>query len=104
MTTERLYSDSPRQEHPFDPVDHDDPTEQLAALIRRLRLGERVRLPDNTLVVSRTIRVGPNEQRRFSVVPPVDKSTPSERHRILALGHNAHKTAALAAAAALENR
>lgn len=99
--TQRLLGRSPRQETPFDPFEHEDPVAALADSVRRLKLGGRVRLPDNTLVLCRTVKVGPNDQRRFSIVPPPEKSTPAERHRIVALGFGAHKTAVGAAKQAL---
>lgn len=85
------------QTRPFDPEDHEDPVQGLTLAIRGLRLGERVRMPDGTLVVSQSVPVGAHHQRRFTIVPSEQTSTPAERHRAFTLGHNAHKTAEAAA-------
>ena len=90
-----------RQEHAFDPEDHIDPVGDLTLAIRRLKLGERIRLPNDILILSRSVAVGPHQQRRFTVVPAADASTALERHRVVALGYDACKNAADAAKKAL---
>lgn len=85
------------QTRPFDPEDHEDPVRGLTLAIRQLRLGERVRMPDGTLVVSQSVPIGAHHQRRFTIVPSADTSSPAERHRAFTLGHGAHKTAEAAA-------
>lgn len=101
MDSNRSLERGARQEEEFDPDTHEDPVSDLTLAIRHLRLGARIRLSNDTLVVSRTVQVGPHQERRFSVVPSLAQSSPQERHRAMALGHGACKSAEEAAKKAL---
>lgn len=82
----------------FDPQDHQqDPVRALTLVLRGLRMGQRVRLPDGTLVRSVAVKHGSSMERQFVIVPSDDSSTVLDRHRALALGRGASRTASEAA-------
>lgn len=84
----------------FDPEAHDlDPARDLMLAIRGLRMGDRVVLPNGTMVKSIAVRHGANLQRRFAVVRK--DYDPAQRHKATVLGKSAHKTASEAAMTAL---
>lgn len=88
---------------PFDPAMHQQgPARALTLVLRGLRLGERVVLPDGTLVRSVSVPNGSSQERRFAVVPPEDSSSAVDRHRVMALGHDTFRTASEAAMRALK--
>ncbi len=78
----------------FDPAGKQDPVRDLTLLIRGLRPGERVRMPNDVVVRSVAVRHGASMRRRFAVVHP---GTPLARHRELVLGRGHFPTAELAA-------
>lgn len=82
----------------FDVEAHQDPVYDLTVLVKGLRMGERVSLPDGTVVRSIAISRGAHRERRFAVVPP---GTALDRHRRLVLGMHSCKSAEAAARKAL---
>lgn len=81
----------------FDPIDQQDPVRALTLAIRRLRIGESVRMADGTMVKSTTSPRGGSGERRFAVVPAEEKSTAVDRHKASVLGHSSYRTAEEAA-------
>lgn len=83
----------------FDPEAHQDPARALTLLVRRLNVGERVVLPNGTMVKSIAVRHGANMQRRFALTRM--DGAPGDRHKALVLGKSSHRTASEAAMSAL---
>lgn len=92
------------QEVTFQPGDQQDPAGALTLVLRGLRTGERVAMPDGTVVRSVSIRRGAHQERRFAIVPPAKGSTPIQRHRVMSLGRNTYRSAQEAAETVLGKR
>lgn len=83
----------------YNPLDRPDAVAELTLLIRTMRMGDRVTLPNGTVVRSVGIKHGAHMDRRFAVVP---KGTAIQRHRALTLGRGAVPSAEEAARKALD--